>query len=58
MKKNDWKQAHQLLMIGSLLTVVLAGIGYFGNDLWLASSQWLWVAVVLALFGVYARMNA
>lgn len=58
MKKKDWRQASQLLMAGSIVSIVLAGIGYTGVDIWLASTQWLIVAAVLALFGIYARMNS
>jgi hypothetical protein len=58
MKKKDWRQLSQVLMGGALVSVVLAGIGYTGTDLWLASTQWLLVAAVLALFGLYGRMNS
>lgn len=58
MKKSDWKQAHQVLMFGALAAVVLAGVGYLGYDFWLASTQWLLIAVFLALFAVYAKLNS
>jgi len=45
-------------MAGSVVSVVLAAIGYTGVDIWLASTQWLLVAAVLALFGIYSRMNS
>jgi hypothetical protein len=57
-KKKDWRQTGQLLMVGALVSVIMAGIGYTGADIWLASTQWLLVAAVMALFGIYARMNA
>jgi hypothetical protein len=57
-KKKDWRQVSQVLMAGALVSVVLAGIGYTGSDIWLASTQWLLVAAVLALFGLYGRMNS
>ena len=47
----------KILMGGSLATVLLAALGWLGNDIWLASTQWLLVAAVLALFGLYARME-
>ena len=47
----------QLLMAGSVLAVLLAGFGYMGYDLLLASTQWLMVAAVLALFGVYLKVE-
>jgi len=45
-------------MAGALLAIVLAGVGYFGTDIWLASTQWLLVAAVLAMFGVYTKMSS
>lgn len=58
MKKKDWRQLSQVMMAGAVISVVLAGVGYMGADIWLASTQWLVVAAVLALFGLYSRMNA
>lgn len=58
MKKKDWKQASQIMMGGAVIAVILAGIGYMGTDIWLASTQWLLVAAVLSLFGIYGRMNS
>ena len=43
------------LMYGAVTSVALATIGYLGYDIWLASTQWLLVAVVLALFGLYLK---
>lgn len=45
-------------MVLSFAAIVLAGIGYTGTDIWLASTQWLLVALVLAVFGLYARLNS
>ncbi len=56
-KKKDAKALSQALMAGALIAVVFAGIGYLGSDLWLASTQWLLVAAVMALFGVYFRVD-
>lgn len=58
MSKKDMKKASQVLMGGALLSVVLAGLGYMGVDIWLASTQWLLVAAVLGLFGVYTKMSS
>jgi len=44
-----------VLQILSLLCVILAVIGAFGYDLWLASTQWVLVAVLLAVWGNYVR---
>lgn len=58
MKKKDWRQLSQVLMGGAVLSVALSGVGFTGSDIWLASTQWLLVAAVLALFGIYSRMNS
>ncbi len=58
MKKKQVKLVSQLCMVGSVLSVVLAGFGATGVDLWLASTQWLLVAAVLAIFGIYFRMES
>lgn len=56
MKKN-WRMVSQVMMGGAVMAVILSAIGYLGGDIWLASTQWLLVAAVLALFGLYARSN-
>jgi len=58
MKKGDAKKVSQLLVAGALGAVVLAGFGAMGTDIYLASTQWLLVAAVLAGFGVYLRMES
>lgn len=57
MKKN-YRQISKVLMGASVVAVALAGIGYLGYDFWLASTQWLLVAAVLALFGVYCKLES
>lgn len=57
MSKKNMKMASQILMGGSLVAIVLAALGYLGTDIWLASTQWLLVAAVLALFGVYVKVS-
>ncbi len=51
------KMYSQVLMGASLVAVVLSALGYMGVDIWLASTQWLLVAAVLALFGLYLKSN-
>lgn len=58
MKKKDMGLTSQVLMGGAIISVILAAIGYLGTDIWLASTQWLLVAAVLALFGVYLKMGS
>jgi hypothetical protein len=55
MSKKDLKLLSQLMMAAAVISVTLAAIGYLGTDIWLASTQWLLVAAVLALFGVYLK---
>ena len=42
----------------SVLAVILSMIGALGKDLWLASSQWVLVAAVLAIWAVYLKIRA
>lgn len=58
MKKENMKVTSQILMGGAVISVLLAGIGYLGTDIWLASTQWLLVAAVLALFGLYTKLES
>ncbi|MBU0572783.1 hypothetical protein KKE18_03825 [Patescibacteria group bacterium] len=58
LKKKDLKLISQVLMGGAIISILLAGIGYLGVDIWLASTQWLLVAAILALFGLYTRMES
>ena len=44
-----------VLILLSLVAVILAVIGSFGYDPWLASTQWVLVAVLLAVWGVYTK---
>lgn len=56
--RPNWRVYSQFLMSASLIAVIFAGIGYLGTDIWLASTQWLIAAAVLAAFGVYARLES
>jgi hypothetical protein len=58
MKKKEMNNFSQMLMGGAAVAVLFAGIGYLGTDIWLASTQWLLVAAVMALFGVYFKAEA
>lgn len=55
-KKNNMDYS-KFLMTGAFIAVLLAAVGYLGYDLWLASTQWLLVAAVLAMFGVYTKLR-
>jgi hypothetical protein len=47
----------QILMASSTVSVILSAVGYLGSDIWLASTQWLLVAAVFGLFGVYLKLG-
>jgi uncharacterized membrane protein YiaA len=47
----------RVLMAGAIGAIILAAIGYLGVDIWLASTQWLLIAAILALFGVYFKLD-
>ncbi len=57
MKFKEPKKLSEYLMGGAVLAVVLSLIGYLGLDIWLASTQWLLIAAVLGLFGVYLKLS-
>jgi len=57
MAKKDMRMFSQVLMGGAVVAVALAGVGYLGTDIWLASTQWLLVAAVLSLFGLYLKTS-
>lgn len=57
-KGKDWRQISQVLIVGGLLAVLAAAWGFVYTDIVLASTQWLLVAAVLAIFGLYARMQS
>jgi hypothetical protein len=58
MKKKDVRMLSQVLMGASAVSVAMAAVGYLGTDIWLASTQWLLVAAVMALFGLYGRLES
>lgn len=53
--KKCQKDTSKYLIWGALAAVILAAVGYLGLDIWLASTQWLLVAAVLVLFGLYLK---
>ncbi len=57
MSKKDMKLTSQILMGGALVSVVFSALGYLGTDIWIASTQWLLVGAILALFGVYTKVS-
>ncbi|OGY09131.1 MAG: hypothetical protein A2700_01155 [Candidatus Blackburnbacteria bacterium RIFCSPHIGHO2_01_FULL_44_64] len=58
LNRASWKSYSRAFVSGAVIAVLLAGLGYFGTDIWLASTQWLLVAAVLAAFGVYSKLES
>lgn len=58
MSKKNFGLVSKVLIWGAVVSVVFSGIGSLGTDIWLASTQWLLVAAVLALFGVYTKLES
>jgi hypothetical protein len=54
---GNFKFISQVLIVLSALGVVFGVIGAFSADVWLASTQWLLIAAVLAVFSVYLRLE-
>lgn len=48
----------KMLIYFSVVAVALALIGALGSDIYLASTQWLLVAIMLSVWGVYILMEA
>lgn len=53
-RKNK-ELASRLLMFSAVISVMFSFLGWVGADIWLASTQWLLVAAVLALFSIYLK---
>ena len=47
----------KMLFFGAVLSVLFAIAGWIGRDFWLASTQWLLVASVMALFSIYLKQT-
>jgi len=58
MRNKDKLAMGKSLIYGSIVCVVLAFLGAIGTDLWLASTQWMLVALTLAIWGVFVLLEA
>lgn len=54
LKKNK-ELISKVLVFGAVISVLFSISGWIGSDIWLASTQWLLVAAVLALFSIYLK---
>jgi hypothetical protein len=58
MRNKDKLALGKSLIYASVVCVGLAFVGAFGVDLWLASTQWMLVGLTLAVWGVFALIEA
>jgi hypothetical protein len=47
----------KVLIWGAVVAVLMSVVGWLGTDIWLASTQWLLMAAVLTLFGIYLKLS-
>lgn len=55
-KKSKAMYAKWLLYL-AVAAILLSAVGWIGPDIWLASTQWLLVAIVSVLFGIYMKLG-
>lgn len=55
---SRWGMYSQALVSGAVIAVFLSALGWLGQDIWLASTQWLLVAAVLAALGVWTKLES
>jgi hypothetical protein len=55
--KKDKNRVSKYMSYGAVIAVLFAAEGWLGPDIWLASTQWLLVALVLIAFGIYLKLN-
>lgn len=57
-RDKDKPMLAKLLVYASVGALVLAGAGALGYDIYLASTQWVLVAILLAVWGVFLLLEA
>jgi hypothetical protein len=55
--KKSKASVSRYLIYGAVVAVLLSFAGWLSRDIWLASTQWLLIAAVLALFGIYLKLK-
>lgn len=58
LRDKDKPMISKGLLLGSLLTTLLAIIGAGGYDLYLASTQWLIISILLCMWGTFLLVEA
>jgi len=58
MREKDKLGTGKLLVYGSVIAAVFALVGMLWSDVWLASTQWMLVGVLLAIWSVFVLLEA
>jgi hypothetical protein len=58
MRSKDKLAVGKALIYFSVVCVILALMGALGNDLWLASTQWMLVGLTSAIWAVFVLIEA
>jgi len=56
LNRRDKAKLSKTLIVLAVLSVLLSFVGWLWHNIWLASTQWLLVAAVLLLFGIYLML--
>lgn len=57
LRQKDKPMLAKTLFVGSLLSAIFAALGAFGWDIYLASTQWLLVGILLSTWAGYLWME-
>ena len=55
--KRNKEMFSKVLIGGAVIAVLLSVAGWLSSDIWLAPTQWLLIATVLTLFGIYLKVS-
>lgn len=58
MREKDKLGVGKLLIYASVLSAAFALVGMLWGDVWLASTQWMLVGVLLAIWSVFVLLEA
>ncbi len=58
LRDKDKPMVSKILVDASVVAVVLSGLGALGTDIYLASTQWLLVAITLVAWGIFLLLEA
>jgi len=53
---KQFSQYADYLFYLSIVALILAAVSYLWQDIWLASTQWMVVSVVFAVYAIYLQL--